>query len=75
MTAVQSLPVLADPMPHASSDAPIGVFDSGIGGLSIAQEIARHLPHERIVYYGDTAHEPYGARSDQAIRQATPTAS
>ena len=71
MTAVQSLPVLADPMPHASSDAPIGVFDSGIGGLSIAQEIARHLPNERIVYYADTAHVPYGARSDQEIRQLT----
>ena len=71
MTAVQSLPVLADPMPHASSDAPIGVFDSGIGGLSIAQEIARHLPNERILYYADTAHVPYGARSDQEIRQLT----
>ena len=71
MTAVQSLPVLADPMPQASSDAPIGVFDSGIGGLSIAQEIARHLPNERIVYYADTAHVPYGARSDQEIRQLT----
>ena len=71
MTAVQSLPVLADPMPHASSDSPIGVFDSGIGGLSIAQEIARHLPNERILYYADTAHVPYGARSDQEIRQLT----
>ena len=71
MTAVQSLPVLADPMPPASSDAPIGVFDSGIGGLSIAQEIARHLPNERILYYADTAHVPYGARSDQEIRQLT----
>ena len=58
-------------MPHASSDAPIGVFDSGIGGLSIAQEIARHLPNERILYYADTAHVPYGARSDQEIRQLT----
>jgi glutamate racemase len=40
MTAVQPIAELLNPMPHASSDAPIGVFDSGIGGLSIAQEIA-----------------------------------
>ncbi|MFV5192992.1 glutamate racemase, partial [Acinetobacter courvalinii] len=71
MTAVQSMPLLLDPMPHASADAPIGVFDSGIGGLSVAQEIARHLPNERILYYADTAHVPYGARSDQEIRQLT----
>ena len=71
MTAVQSLPLLLDPMPPASADAPIGVFDSGIGGLSIALEIARHLPNEKIVYYADTAHVPYGARSDQEIRQLT----
>jgi glutamate racemase len=58
-------------MPHASSDAPIGVFDSGVGGLSIAQEIAQHLPNECILYYADTAHVPYGARSDQEIRQLT----
>ncbi|NNP77972.1 glutamate racemase [Acinetobacter sp. Ac_3412] len=71
MTAVQSMPLLLNPMPHASSDAPIGVFDSGVGGLSVAQEIARHLPNERIIYYADTAHVPYGARSDQEIRQLT----
>ena len=71
MTVVQPMPLLLDRMPHASSDAPIGVFDSGIGGLSIAQEIARHLPNERILYYADTAHVPYGARSDQEIRQLT----
>ncbi|MEN5173392.1 glutamate racemase [Acinetobacter higginsii] len=71
MTAVQTMPLLLNPMPHASADAPIGVFDSGVGGLSVAQEIARHLPNERILYYADTAHVPYGARSDQEIRQLT----
>ena len=71
MTVVQPMPLLLDPMPHASADAPIGVFDSGIGGLSIAQEIAQHLPNERILYYADTAHVPYGARSDQEIRKLT----
>ena len=62
---------LTNPMPKAQASAPIGIFDSGIGGLSVAQEIARHLPHERIVYFADTAHVPYGPRSDQDIRELT----
>lgn len=41
-------------------DAPIGVFDSGVGGLTVAREIMRNLPHEKIVYFGDTARVPYG---------------
>ena len=53
------------------SDAPIGIFDSGIGGLTVAYEVLRHLPHERIVYYADTAHVPYGTRNDEEIRQLT----
>ena len=71
MTAIQPLYTLVNPMPHASRDAPIGIFDSGIGGLSVAQEIARHLPNEQILYYADTAHVPYGPRSDQNIRELT----
>lgn len=71
MTAIQPLYTLVNPMPHASKDAPIGIFDSGIGGLSVAQEIARHLPNEQILYYADTAHVPYGPRSDQNIRELT----
>lgn len=43
-------------------DAPIGVFDSGLGGLTVAREMLRHLPRERVVYVGDTAHVPYGGR-------------
>ena len=39
--------------------APIGVFDSGVGGLTVAREIMRNLPSERIVYFGDTARVPY----------------
>ncbi len=58
-------------MPKAGADAPIGLFDSGIGGLSVALEIARYLPNERIVYYADTAHVPYGPRDDQNIRELT----
>lgn len=71
MTAIQPLYTLVDPMPAASADAPIGIFDSGIGGLSVAQEIARYLPYEQILYYADTAHVPYGPRSDQNIRELT----
>ena len=44
-------------------NAPIGVFDSGVGGLTVAREIMRNLPGERIVYFGDTARVPYGTKS------------
>ena len=43
--------------------APIGVFDSGVGGLTVVREITRQLPHENIVYFGDTARVPYGSKS------------
>lgn len=48
-------------------DAPIGVFDSGVGGLTVAREIMRNLPNERIVYFGDTARVPYGSKSQETI--------
>ena len=41
-------------------NAPIGIFDSGIGGLTVAHAIAQLLPNEQIIYFGDTAHLPYG---------------
>lgn len=47
---------------------PIGIFDSGIGGLTVAHAIREHLPHERLVYFGDTAHLPYGDKSEAAIQ-------
>ena len=51
--------------------APIGVFDSGVGGLTVAREIMRNLPNEDIVYFGDTARVPYGSKSkDTIIRYA-----
>lgn len=53
------------------NDAPIGVFDSGIGGLTVVREIMRQLPNENIVYFGDTARVPYGSKSkDTIIRYA-----
>lgn len=49
--------------------APIGVFDSGIGGLTVAREIMRQLPNERIVYFGDTARVPYGSKSKETVKR------
>lgn len=46
---------------------PIGIFDSGIGGLTVAKAIAEHLPNENIIYFGDTLHLPYGDKSQEAI--------
>lgn len=47
--------------------APIGVFDSGVGGLTVAREIMRQMPSENIVYFGDTARVPYGSKSKNTI--------
>lgn len=46
---------------------PIGIFDSGLGGLSVAKEIFRQLPNEEIIYFGDTARFPYGTRSPERV--------
>ncbi|WP_144510999.1 glutamate racemase [Bacillus sp. FJAT-22090] len=51
--------------------APIGVIDSGVGGLTVAKEIMRHLPNEEIIYIGDTARCPYGPRSSEEVRKFT----
>lgn len=48
-------------------NAPIGVFDSGVGGLTVAREIMRQLPEERMVYFGDTARLPYGNKSKENV--------
>lgn len=47
---------------------PIGIFDSGIGGLTVAHAVAMQLPQENIIYFGDTAHLPYGDKSTAAIQ-------
>jgi glutamate racemase len=51
------------------SERPIGVFDSGIGGLTVAHEIIRQLPSESIIYFGDTARVPYGPKSPDTVRR------
>ncbi len=48
-------------------DAPIGVFDSGVGGLTVAREIMRQIPNEKIIYFGDTARVPYGNKSQETV--------
>ena len=50
-------------------DAPIGIFDSGFGGLTVARSVLDQLPHESMVYFGDTARAPYGPRPIAQIRQ------
>lgn len=48
-------------------NAPIGVFDSGVGGLTVVREIMRQLPNENVIYFGDTARVPYGSKSKQTV--------
>ncbi len=50
-----------------ASNLPIGVFDSGIGGLTVVKEIMSQLPGERIIYFGDTARVPYGSKSKETV--------
>lgn len=50
---------------------PIGIFDSGVGGLTIAHALQRRLPNENMIYFGDTAHMPYGEKSASAIQAYT----
>ena len=49
------------------NDNPIGIFDSGVGGLSIFSEVIKVLPNENYLYYGDTAHLPYGSKSKEQL--------
>ena len=68
---------MAVPRPHtetdgsapASHDAPIGIFDSGVGGLTVARAIRAQLPRESFVYIGDTAHSPYGPKPIADVRR------
>ena len=53
----------------AARDNPIGVFDSGIGGLTVAREIFTLLPNESVLYFGDTARVPYGPKSKQTVQR------
>lgn len=69
------LPAPMQSAPVATIDqhrqAPIGLFDSGVGGLSVYKHLAEQLPDERYIYYADTLHVPYGSRSSQDIAALT----
>ena len=56
-------------MPALTHDAPIGIFDSGFGGLTVARSVIDQLPHESIVYVGDTARQPYGPKPIGEVRE------
>ena len=56
---------------HVSQTTPIGVFDSGVGGLTVARELFKSVPYEDIVYFGDVGRTPYGGRSKEIIIEFT----
>jgi len=51
----------------ARADRPIGIFDSGLGGLTVFQAVSRRMPEENLIYFGDTAHVPYGSKSRETV--------
>jgi len=55
-------------MPVKRTSDPIGIFDSGIGGLTVANAINKAMPNEKLIYFGDTAHLPYGDKSAESIK-------
>lgn len=73
LTIVQSVSSLGSPSPLGSAqpdrDAPIGIFDSGFGGLTVARSVIDQLAHESILYVGDTARAPYGPRPIAEVRE------
>ncbi len=58
---------------QGGSQQPVGIFDSGIGGLTVANAVSKLLPNEQIIYFGDTAHVPYGDKSKELIRSYATT--
>ena len=63
-----TIAVKAKPLsPQSSVLSPIGIFDSGVGGLTVFREIARALPHHPLIYLGDSARVPYGTKSPQTV--------
>lgn len=51
-----------------ASTAPIGVFDSGLGGISVVRQLVHDMPHERVLYFGDSANAPYGTKTPDEVR-------
>lgn len=57
------------PMQSSQNNSPIGIFDSGVGGLSVLRAIRAQMPHEKLLYFADQNHVPYGLRSLEEVRQ------
>jgi glutamate racemase len=66
---IEAQPPLTAELTDAGPSSPIGVFDSGVGGLSVLREIRALLPHEHVLYVADSAHAPYGDKSDTYVRE------
>lgn len=66
--AISNVPIAKPNITHHNT-APIGLFDSGLGGLTVLRELYRQIPQESVVYFGDTARLPYGTRSQAEILQ------
>jgi glutamate racemase len=62
-------PVALTLVPALPPDAPIGIFDSGFGGLTVARSVIDQLPHESVLYLGDTARQPYGPKPIAEVRE------
>jgi glutamate racemase len=60
---------MTQPVHNVRVDAPIGIFDSGVGGLSVLRHIHAQLPHEHLVYFADSGHAPYGDREEEWVVQ------
>ncbi|MDX2129615.1 MAG: glutamate racemase [Chloroherpetonaceae bacterium] len=54
---------------NQEKNSPIGIFDSGVGGLTVLRKIKEHLPNENLVYFGDTARVPYGSKSESTVKR------
>jgi glutamate racemase len=60
---------MTQPVRNVGVDSPIGIFDSGVGGLSVLRHIHAQLPHEHLVYFADSGHAPYGDREEEWVVQ------
>src|ERR1043165_3096453 len=69
-TANEHRPSPSNASPSAiTADSPIGIFDSGVGGLTVYRALERRLPNESLIYLGDTARVPYGTRSVETVER------
>jgi len=71
LSASSLLTATAEPTLNRMNNAPIGILDSGVGGLTVARAVLDQLPHEELLYIGDTAHSPYGPRPIAEVRALT----